>query len=113
MVLAGFMRVIGPTFVSAFDGRILNVHPALLPSFPGAHAVADALAYGAKVTGVTVQIATAGGQSVESGPATQDPPNSGRWMYTTTQTVSDVTGAQVTVTASDRPGNTGTRTVTK
>ena len=53
---AGFMRILGPAFVRAFDGRILNVHPALLPSFPGAHAVADALAHGVKVTGVTVHL---------------------------------------------------------
>jgi len=65
VVLAGFMRVVGPAFVSAFDGRILNVHPALLPSFPGAHAVADALAYGAKVTGVTVHLVD---EEVDHGP---------------------------------------------
>jgi phosphoribosylglycinamide formyltransferase 1 len=65
VVLAGFMRVVGPSFVSAFDGRILNVHPALLPSFPVAHAVADALAYGAKVTGVTVHLVD---EEVDHGP---------------------------------------------
>ena len=66
-----------------------------------------------EVIGVTVTIRDAGGQTVEGGPAVQNPPASGRWTYTTTQTVSNVTGAQVTATASDRPGNTGTRTVVK
>jgi hypothetical protein len=66
-----------------------------------------------EVVGVAVSICDAGGQAVENGTATQDPPNSGRWIYTTTQTVSDVTGAQVTATASDRPGNVGTRTVVR
>jgi phosphoribosylglycinamide formyltransferase-1 len=56
VVLAGFMRMLGPEVVQAFEGRIVNVHPALLPSFPGAHAVADALAWGARVTGVTVHL---------------------------------------------------------
>jgi phosphoribosylglycinamide formyltransferase 1 len=54
VVLAGYMRVLSPAFFDAFPGRVLNVHPALLPAFPGAHAVADALGWGAKVTGVTV-----------------------------------------------------------
>lgn len=52
--LAGFMRILSPVFVRRYRGRILNVHPALLPAFPGAHAIRDALAWGAKVTGVTV-----------------------------------------------------------
>jgi phosphoribosylglycinamide formyltransferase-1 len=56
VVLAGFMRMLGPEVVRAFEGRIVNVHPALLPSFPGANAVSDALAWGAKVTGVTVHL---------------------------------------------------------
>lgn len=56
VALAGFMRMLGPEVVSAFEDRIVNVHPALLPSFPGAHAVTDALAWGAKVTGVTVHL---------------------------------------------------------
>jgi phosphoribosylglycinamide formyltransferase 1 len=55
-VNAGFMRILGPAFAEAFVGRWLNVHPALLPAFPGAHAVADALEWGAKVTGVTVHL---------------------------------------------------------
>ena len=66
-----------------------------------------------EVTGVTVSISEAGGQVVENGAATQNPPNSGRWLYTTTQTVNNVSGVQVTATASDRPGNTGTRTVVR
>jgi phosphoribosylglycinamide formyltransferase-1 len=65
VVLAGFMRILGPAFVETFEGRILNVHPALLPAFPGAHAVADALAYGAKVTGVTVHLVD---RKVDAGP---------------------------------------------
>jgi phosphoribosylglycinamide formyltransferase-1 len=56
VVLAGYMRVLSPAFFEAFPGRVLNVHPALLPAFPGAHAVADALEWGAKVTGVTVHL---------------------------------------------------------
>lgn len=65
VVLAGFMRIVGPAFVRAFEGRILNVHPSLLPSFPGGHAVADALAHGAKVTGVTVHLVD---EEVDHGP---------------------------------------------
>jgi phosphoribosylglycinamide formyltransferase-1 len=65
VVLAGFMRIVGPAFVHAFDGRILNVHPSLLPAFPGGHAVADALAYGSKVTGVTVHLVD---EEVDHGP---------------------------------------------
>ena len=56
VVLAGFMRILPPGVVRAFEGRTLNVHPALLPAFPGAHAIADALAWGAKTTGVTVHL---------------------------------------------------------
>jgi phosphoribosylglycinamide formyltransferase-1 len=65
VVSAGFMRILGPQFVSAFEGRIINTHPALLPAFPGAHAVRDALAYGVKVTGCTVHIVDDG---VDTGP---------------------------------------------
>lgn len=54
IVLAGFMRILSPWFVRRYRGRILNIHPALLPSFPGTHAVRDALRHGVKVTGVTV-----------------------------------------------------------
>ena len=54
--LAGFLRLLSPVFVHHFRDRVLNIHPALLPAFPGAHAVHDALAWGAKVTGVTVHL---------------------------------------------------------
>lgn len=62
---SGFMRILGAPFLERFAGRTLNTHPALLPSFPGAHGVRDALAYGVKVTGCTVHIADAG---VDTGP---------------------------------------------
>ena len=52
--LAGYMRILTPQVVRAFWGRMLNVHPSLLPAFPGAHAVRDALAWGVKMTGATV-----------------------------------------------------------
>lgn len=65
VVSAGFMRILGPTFLDRFGGRILNSHPALLPSFPGAHGVRDALAYGVKVTGTTIHLIDAG---VDTGP---------------------------------------------
>jgi phosphoribosylglycinamide formyltransferase-1 len=65
VVLAGFMRLLGPVFVGTFAGRILNVHPSLLPAFPGATSVADALAWGAKVTGVTVHLVD---EEVDHGP---------------------------------------------
>lgn len=61
----GFMRLLGPAFLDRFGGRIVNSHPALLPAFPGAHAVRDALAYGVKVTGCTVHLVDHG---VDSGP---------------------------------------------
>ena len=54
VVLAGYLRLVGTAVLSSFDGRIVNTHPSLLPSFPGAHAVRDALAAGVRVTGVTV-----------------------------------------------------------
>ena len=54
VVSAGFMRILAPVFVDAFSGRLLNLHPSLLPSFPGAHAVRDAIAFGARITGSTV-----------------------------------------------------------
>ena len=60
VVSAGFMRILGPQFLSRFCGRILNTHPALLPAFAGAHAVADALAFGVKITGCTVHLVDAG-----------------------------------------------------
>ncbi|KQY47347.1 phosphoribosylglycinamide formyltransferase [Cellulomonas sp. Root137] len=65
VVLAGFMKLFGATFLGRFGGRILNTHPALLPSFPGAHGVRDALAYGVKVTGCTVMVVDEG---VDTGP---------------------------------------------
>ena len=60
VVSAGFMKILGPQFLSRFTRRIVNTHPALLPAFPGAHGVADALAYGVKVTGCTVHLVDAG-----------------------------------------------------
>ncbi len=54
VVLAGYMRILTPAFVRAFPGRILNIHPAILPSFPGAHGGKDALDYGVRLTGATV-----------------------------------------------------------
>lgn len=63
--LAGFMRVLGPHFVRAFPGRILNIHPALLPAFPGLEAQKQALEYGVKFTGCTVHLVDEG---VDTGP---------------------------------------------
>jgi phosphoribosylglycinamide formyltransferase 1 len=60
IVSAGFMKILGPQFLTQFCGRILNTHPTLLPAFPGAHGVAEALAYGVKVTGCTVHLVDAG-----------------------------------------------------
>ncbi len=54
VVSAGFMRILSPVFVDAFEGRLINLHPSLLPRYPGAHAVRDALADGAAETGTTV-----------------------------------------------------------
>ncbi len=65
VVSSGFMRIVAPGFINAFEGRYINTHPALLPAFPGAHGVRDALAYGVKVTGCTVHFADAG---VDTGP---------------------------------------------
>ncbi|WP_372594514.1 phosphoribosylglycinamide formyltransferase [Actinotalea sp.] len=65
VVCAGFMRILGSPFLSRFEGRVLNTHPALLPAFPGAHAVRDALAHGVRVTGCTVHLVDAG---VDTGP---------------------------------------------
>jgi phosphoribosylglycinamide formyltransferase-1 len=65
VALAGFMRIVGPELVAAFEGRMVNVHPALLPAFPGTSAVADALAWGVKVTGVTVHLVD---EQVDHGP---------------------------------------------
>ncbi|MCE1173723.1 MAG: phosphoribosylglycinamide formyltransferase [Propionibacteriales bacterium] len=60
VVSAGFMKLVGAAFLSRFGGRMINTHPALLPSFPGMHGVRDALAYGVKVTGATVFVVDAG-----------------------------------------------------
>ena len=65
VVSAGFMKILGPAFLARFGGRIINTHPALLPSFPGAHGVRDALDYGVRVTGSTVHLVDAG---VDTGP---------------------------------------------
>jgi phosphoribosylglycinamide formyltransferase 1 len=65
IVSAGFMKILGPQFLSHFCGRTLNTHPALLPAFAGAHAVPEALAYGVKVTGCTVHLVDAG---MDTGP---------------------------------------------
>ncbi len=63
--LAGYMRVLSPTFVRALPGQIMNIHPALLPSFPGLHAQRQALQYGVKVSGATVHFVDEG---VDTGP---------------------------------------------
>jgi phosphoribosylglycinamide formyltransferase 1 len=65
IVCAGFMKLVGKSFLDRFAGRCLNTHPALLPSFPGMHGVRDALNYGVKVTGCTVFIVDEG---VDAGP---------------------------------------------
>ncbi len=65
VVSAGFMRILGPAVLAAYDRRVVNTHPALLPAFPGAHGVRDALDYGVKVTGATVHLVDAG---VDTGP---------------------------------------------
>ncbi len=65
VVSAGFMKIIGDGFLARFGGRMLNTHPALLPAFPGAHPVRDAVDYGVHVTGATVHLVDAG---VDTGP---------------------------------------------
>ncbi|HEY2552868.1 MAG TPA: phosphoribosylglycinamide formyltransferase [Streptosporangiaceae bacterium] len=65
IISAGFMKLVGPAFLDRFGGRFINTHPALLPSFPGMHGVADALAYGVRVTGCTVFLVDEG---VDAGP---------------------------------------------
>ena len=65
VALAGFMRILGGEFIGRFPGRIMNIHPALLPSFPGAHAHQDVLAYGVKISGCTVHFVDEG---TDSGP---------------------------------------------
>jgi phosphoribosylglycinamide formyltransferase 1 len=65
VVSAGFMKLVGPAVLEAFGGRLINTHPALLPAFPGAHAVRDALAAGVTVTGASVHVVDAG---LDTGP---------------------------------------------
>jgi len=65
VVFAGFMRLVTGTFVREFPNRILNIHPSLLPAFPGAHAQANAIAWGAKVSGCTIHFVD---ESVDGGP---------------------------------------------
>ncbi len=65
VILAGFMKLVGACFLDVFGGRVINTHPALLPSFPGMHGVRDALEHGAKVSGCTVFLVDAG---TDSGP---------------------------------------------
>ena len=65
VVLAGFMRLLSPYFIGEYRGRIMNIHPALLPSFKGTHGIRDALAYGARVTGATVHFVD---EDLDNGP---------------------------------------------
>jgi len=65
VVLAGFMEILGGAFIRRFEGRIINVHPSLLPAFPGVRAIEQALEYGVRVMGVTVHFVDEG---VDSGP---------------------------------------------
>jgi phosphoribosylglycinamide formyltransferase-1 len=65
VVLAGFMRILGPSFVERFTDRVLNIHPSLLPAFPGAHAVEDAVRHGVTVTGLTIHFVD---EEVDHGP---------------------------------------------
>jgi phosphoribosylglycinamide formyltransferase 1 len=71
VVLAGFMKLVGPKFLDRHGGRCVNTHPALLPSFPGMHGVRDALGYGVKVSGCTVLIVDHG---VDAGPVVAQRP---------------------------------------
>lgn len=71
VVTAGFMKILGPAFLARFGGAILNSHPALLPSFPGAHAVADALEHGVTVTGATIHLVDDG---IDTGPILMQAP---------------------------------------
>ncbi|ANA80985.1 phosphoribosylglycinamide formyltransferase [Paenibacillus glucanolyticus] len=65
IVLAGYMRLLSPSFVEFYSGRIINIHPSLLPAFPGKDAIGQALAYGVKLTGVTVHFVDGG---MDTGP---------------------------------------------
>ncbi len=71
VILAGFMKLVGPRFLGRFGGRCLNTHPALLPSFPGMHGVRDARGFGGKVTGCTVLIV---GPGIDAGPVVAQRP---------------------------------------
>jgi phosphoribosylglycinamide formyltransferase 1 len=71
VVSAGFMRILAPVFVAAFRGRLINLHPSLLPAFKGAHAVRDALEFGVKVTGSTVHFVD---DEVDDGPIIMQKP---------------------------------------
>jgi len=71
VMLAGFMRILGAHTVHAFRDRILNIHPSLLPAFPGGHAVRDALNWGAKITGATVHLVD---EEVDHGPTVLQEP---------------------------------------
>ncbi len=66
VVLAGYMRILSPAFIQRFDGRIVNIHPSLLPSFPGLHPHEKAIARGVRVSGVTVHLVAPG--AVDDGP---------------------------------------------
>jgi phosphoribosylglycinamide formyltransferase-1 len=68
VVLAGYMRILSPALVHRYSGRILNLHPSLLPAFPGAQAVRDAVEHGVRVTGVTVHLIDDDHVAVDSGP---------------------------------------------
>lgn len=65
VVMAGWMSIVTPVLLDAFPDKVINLHPSLLPAFPGMHAIADALEWGAKITGVTVHIAE---EAVDGGP---------------------------------------------
>ena len=71
VVLAGYMRLVSPAFVRAFPSRIINLHPALLPAFPGTTSIGDAVGYGVKVTGVTVHFVDEG---LDTGPVIAQEP---------------------------------------
>jgi len=65
IALAGYMKIIGPTILARYEGKIINIHPSLLPAFPGKDGIGDALNYGAKVIGVTIHYVDSG---VDTGP---------------------------------------------
>jgi phosphoribosylglycinamide formyltransferase-1 len=71
VVLAGFMKLVSEDFLARFDGKVVNTHPALSPSFPGMHGPADAMAYGVKVTGCTLFVVDGG---VDTGPIVAQTP---------------------------------------